>query len=125
VIAMWVMWFLAIYGLSAILIDLCKRWNAFGQQFQELKVQMLVYNSETNLEGAVRSIVSVSRLEGRPVHLTVYDFGSTDNTAKILEHLETYYPYLLQQVTVVSQEEVQKTDHTIDLRQGFCPAEIA
>ena len=124
-IAMWVIWFLAIYGLSTILIDLMKHWNQYYHQVREVNIHLLVFNSETCLEDTIRSLSSLSRLEGRPIHLTVYDFGSTDHTAQMIDYLQRYNPYLIEKITILDQnqvqEDLQKAVTTIDLRQGLGP----
>lgn len=127
-IAMWVIWLLAIYGLSTILIHLLIRWNPYVKQGEEqLHVHLLLYNSETCLEGSIRSLVNLSRLKGQPLHLIVYDFGSTDNTVKILDTMQKEYPFLFEQVQMINREPLQlisadEKQHpllTIDLRQGL------
>lgn len=128
-IAMWVIWLLAIYGLTTILIHLFMRWNTFYEQEQEeLRVHLLLYNSEKCLEGAIRSLVHLSHLRGQPLHLIAYDFGSTDNTVKILNALQKENPFLFDQVQIsnrgpfslvtMDEEESQRLK-TIDLRQGL------
>ncbi|HJV47289.1 MAG TPA: hypothetical protein VJ824_16345 [Bacillota bacterium] len=124
-IAMWVIWFLAIYGLSTILIDLMKHWNQYYHQVREVNIHLLVFNSETRLEDTIRSLSSLSQLEGRPIHLTVYDFGSTDHTAQMIDYLQRYNPYLIEKISILDQnqvqEDLQKAVTTIDLRQGLGP----
>lgn len=127
-IAMLGVWLLAVYGLSTILIHLMMRWNQYYQEQQELKVQLLVYNSETCLEGAIRSLVHLSRLKGRPIQMVVYDYGSTDQTELILKTFQKENPFLFDQVEVVTtgnyslvsvEQENPSSCITIDLRQGL------
>jgi len=127
VIAMLALWLLAVYGLSTILIHGMMRWNGYEQAQQELKVHLLLYNSENCLEGTIRSLVHHSRLKGRPIQLVVYDYGSTDQTERILQTLKRENPFLLDQVELVSGGDVslislkQENPHsymTIDLREG-------
>ncbi|WP_240675890.1 glycosyltransferase [Ammoniphilus sp. CFH 90114] len=126
---MWVIWLLAIYGLSTILVHLFVRWNEyFVQGEDELRVHLLLYNSEKCLEGSIRSLVHLSRLKGQPLQLIVYDFGSTDNTVKMLETLQKENPFLFDQVEILNrgpfhlvsmEEEQSQARLTIDLRQGL------
>lgn len=130
-IAMLVIGLLATYGLTTILAHLMIRWNPYYKQNDdELHVHLHVYNSETCLEGAIRSLVHLSRIQGRPLHMIVYDYGSTDSTAQILGTLQKETPFLFDQVEVVTSgqiswvsvdQEVVVTPSfmTIDLRQGF------
>ena len=126
-IAMLTLWLLAVYGLSSILILAMMRWNPFYPDQKELKVHLLLYNSENCLEGTIRSLVHLSRLKGRPIILVVHDYGSTDQTERILQALQQDHPFLLKHVEIVTGGNVslisleQEDPHymTIDLRQGL------
>ncbi len=128
-IAMLVIWLLAIYGLTTILTHLMMRWNPYYKQGDdELRVHLHVYNSETCLEGAIRSLVHLSHTQGRPLHMIVYDYGSTDSSEQILGALQKETPFLFDQVEVVSRGQIslvsvdqeEPSSHmTVDLRQGL------
>lgn len=128
-IATWVIWLFAIYGVSAILVHLFIRWNQYSKEGErELRVHLLVYNSEQCLEGSIRSLVNLSRLKGLPLHLVVYDFGSTDNTGKILDTLQKEHPFLFDHIEIVNRSPYQLLSIedsptqpllTIDLREGL------
>ena len=135
-IATWVTWLLAIYGLAAILIQFFKKMNKYYDQVATLQVKLLVYNSETCLEGAVRSLANLSRLDGRPIQMLVYDFGSTDSTAEILYNLEKDHPFLFQHIDVITTEiqpyslvsmedKIGQSSVIIDLRQNLRGAELS
>lgn len=126
-IAMLILWLLAVYGLSTVLIHGMMRWNRFNHAQQELKVQLLLYNSECCLEETIRSLVHHSRLQGRPIQLVIYDYGSTDQTQRILRNFKKENPFLVDQMEWVTSQDVhfisvkQENPHsymTIDLRQG-------
>jgi hypothetical protein len=128
VIGWWMTCILAIYGLCTILIQLLKRWNKYYANLEVMHVQLLLHNSESSLEGVVRSLVQLSLLEGRPLHLIVYDYGSTDNTTKILTTIQKTNPFLFEQIhrgsfrrpqlQWVNAEHISTPPLTIDLRQG-------
>jgi hypothetical protein len=134
VISSWVTWLLAIYGVCTILIQFMRRFNKYYSNLEILRVQLLLYNSESSIEGVIRSLINLSHLEGRPLHLMVYDYGSTDSTKDILETLQKVNPFLFEQIHVgstgkyhihfVTVEEVSSAPMTIDLRQGLIGEEI-
>lgn len=91
----WIIWLLACYGFAVLLIHFWRKWGYFYQGKHPLRVQLLLHNSQSSLEWIVRSLMQKSRVEGRPVELTVYDYGSTDDTPKILQLMQRKEPFLV------------------------------
>ncbi|MFY0543145.1 glycosyltransferase family 2 protein [Brevibacillus sp. H7] len=81
-----VVWMLAAYGCSSLLVTLLNRLadQAIVRAGEpHLHYEVLLYNSEHCLEGTVRRLMSRSVLQGRPIQISFVDFGSTDDTLKI------------------------------------------
>lgn len=126
-IATLALWVLAIYGLMTILLQWVKRNNEFFRKDKTWEVHLLLHNSEKNLEKTIRSLVQFSRLNGQPLRLIAHDYGSTDQTEKILAAFEKKHPYLFEKKRVVANDRfdlasMEKDSYadsrlTIDLRQ--------
>jgi hypothetical protein len=86
-----VMWILAAYGCSSLLVALLHKWalRARWQGTQpQIHYQVLVGNSEHSLEYVVRRVLRHSFVQGTPIRISFIDYGSTDDTLKITEVLE-------------------------------------
>ncbi|RKD22097.1 hypothetical protein BEP19_13590 [Ammoniphilus oxalaticus] len=131
-IATLILWLFAVYGVFTILFQWMMRYNPYARGREAWKVHLLVHNSEICLEGAIRSLVHLSRLKGQPLQLVVCDYGSTDQTERILRTFQKENPYLFDQIEVVtkgsycliSMDETEKRDFwmTIDLRSNDVPS---
>jgi len=91
VIADLVVWMLAAYGCSSLLVAVMNRLAmrvmvAAGEP--HLHYLVLLYNSEHSLEGIVRCLQHRSALQGRPIHISFVDFGSTDDTVQMTQIFE-------------------------------------
>jgi hypothetical protein len=86
-----VVWLLAAYGCSSLLVTLLDKW-ALRAQWRatqpQYHYQVLVYNSELFLESVVRRLLCRSYVQGTPIRISFVDFGSTDDTLKIAEVFE-------------------------------------
>jgi hypothetical protein len=98
VVAMWIVWLLAIYGFCTIFVLLLQKWNGYHTPIQVLSIKLLLYNSESSLEGVVRSFAELSSLSGQSLFIHAYDFGSDDLTVNILTKLAQECPHLIQEV---------------------------
>jgi hypothetical protein len=91
-----VVWMLAAYGCSSLLVALVNRFAVRAMMMSagepHLHYRVLLYNSEHSLEGVVRCLKHRSVLQGRPIHISFVDFGSTDDTLQITQIFERH-PY--------------------------------
>lgn len=86
-----VVWLMAAYGCSSLLVTLVNRlavreFTSAGEP--HVHYQVLLYNSEHCLEGVVRRLMNRSVRLGRPIQISFIDFGSTDDTLQITSIFE-------------------------------------
>jgi hypothetical protein len=116
VMAELVIWLMAAFGCSSLLVMLFDRWAnrmSSGAESPDEHYRLLVHNSEQVLERVVRSLLFRSYWSGRSIRITLQDEGSIDDT-KLIAALYERYPYCWMEVT---QEGAGKTTAiTIDLR---------
>jgi hypothetical protein len=85
----YLLWGLAIYGLTALCIQL-KKWIYRPQHLSPKHYYLLTYNSEHDIEWFLRSLSQWSKLEGQNMYLYIVDSGSEDDTISIVERLEKH-----------------------------------
>ncbi|MDH6350891.1 MULTISPECIES: glycosyltransferase [Brevibacillus] len=103
-----VVWLLAAFGFSSLLVMIADRWASRMDSVTELShehYRLLVHNSEQVLERAVRSLLFRSEWSGKPVRITLIDEGSTDDTSRMLSIL-TREPYCCGVPVADSQAEL-------------------
>ncbi|GAB7389206.1 hypothetical protein BSNK01_30440 [Bacillaceae bacterium] len=81
----WIVWMLAIYGVSHLTVLLLKRFTIGKRAQGKAHYLLLLQNSQSSVEWAVRTLRRQSALEGRDFSLTYVDFGSTDDTMEIVK----------------------------------------
>ncbi|MFS0555816.1 glycosyltransferase [Brevibacillus sp. 179-C9.3 HS] len=90
-----IVWLLAAFGCSSLLVMIAERWTNRTDSVSELPYEhyrLLVHNSEQVLERVVRSLLFRSYWSGRPIRITLIDDGSDDDTKQMAAVL-TRYPY--------------------------------
>jgi hypothetical protein len=90
-----VVWLLAAYGCSSLLVMLADRWAnrmSSGAERSYEHYWLLVQDSEQVVERAVRRLMNRSYWSGKPIRISLIDDGSVDDTAKIAAVYERY-PY--------------------------------
>jgi hypothetical protein len=86
-----VVWILAAYGCSSLLVALLNKWALRAQWHvaqPQIHYQVLVCNSEHSLENVVWRVLFRSFVQGTPIRISFVDYGSTDDTLKITAVLE-------------------------------------
>ncbi|MDT3417909.1 hypothetical protein QO009_003823 [Brevibacillus aydinogluensis] len=81
-----VVWLLAAYGCSSLLVTLANRWisrMAVRADQSCVHYRLLLGNSEQVLEYAVRRLHARSYWSGTPIRISYVDYGSTDDTCGI------------------------------------------
>ncbi len=113
-----IVWLLAAFGCSSLLVMIAERWTTRTDSASELPhehYRLLVRNSEQVLERVVRSLLFRSYWSGRPIRITLIDDGSDDDTKRMTAVLKRYpYGYCLGDV----QEEMAAGTIVIDLREN-------
>lgn len=112
----WIIWLLAGYGSTALIVSLFYHWGwgLVSRRRHPYQVKMLLYNSQASFEWAIRLVQQHSEMEGRPVELVVYDYGSTDHTREMLKIWQRKNPYLIYQVEERSPAHAGSTDLYLD-----------
>ncbi len=92
-------WLLAAYGCSSLLVELLKRCSLRlevqgNRRTSTIHYRLLLYNSEHLLEGVVRRLLFSSVVHGKPIRISFVDYGSTDDTRKIAAVWERSDPFL-------------------------------
>lgn len=112
-----VVWLLAAFGCSSLLVMLLDRWAnrmSSGAEFPDEHYRLLVHDSEQVLERVVRRLLFRSYWSGRPIRITLQDEGSVDDTKRIAALYERYPYFWLEE----APEGASKTTAiTIDLRK--------
>lgn len=84
----WGLYGLAIYGAVTLWVQLLRRWSWWADRNgRPLHFIILLHNSQGKVEWIYRSLMQMSRLTGEPVSFTFIDFGSSDDTLRILRRL--------------------------------------
>lgn len=81
-----VVWLLAAYGCSSLLVMLADRWfqgMRSGADLPPEHYRLLVRDSEQVLERVVRRLLFRSYWSGQPVQISLIDDGSSDDTPRI------------------------------------------
>ncbi|MDQ0191102.1 hypothetical protein JI721_08395 [Alicyclobacillus cycloheptanicus] len=100
-------WALALYG-AVILAWQCTRWlNRRRQRPHPLTVILVVQNAAQQIEGVIRTLMLETAWSARERKIFVIDYGSTDETANILQHLAKVHT-CLEFVTVLTEAEFQQ-----------------
>lgn len=118
-----IMWMLAIYGLSVVCIQ-CWKWLLHHPQAHR-KSHFFVYthNSQGQIEWAIRSLTEMARLEGREYLLYVIDQDSSDDTLLIIDRLvKTGHAILLlseQEAVELREKDIElgEQQFTVDIRE--------
>lgn len=112
-----VVWLLAAFGCSSLLVMLLDRWAnrmSSGAESPDEHYRLLVHDSEQVLERVVRRLLFRSYWSGRPIRITLQDEGSVDDTKRIAALYERYPYFWLEE----APEGASKTTAiTIDLRK--------
>jgi hypothetical protein len=108
-------WLLAAYGCSSLLVSLLDRFAI--RSFERvggplIHYQVLLHNSEHALEGVVRRLMNASIMSGTPIRISFVDHGSTDDTLKITAIFERNYRY----AAATTEPDKELTPIMIDLR---------
>ncbi|MCF6093399.1 hypothetical protein L1765_05230 [Microaerobacter geothermalis] len=82
-----ILFLLAVYGLTSIVIQLISYFQWGFHPTTTKHYTLLIYQSQRNIEAVMRSLYSWSRLKGIPISITIIDFGSTDDSLKIVQRL--------------------------------------
>ncbi|KQL46537.1 glycosyl transferase family 2 [Brevibacillus choshinensis] len=113
-----VIWLLAAYGCSSLLVMLADKWADRMSSSNEPPLEhyrLLVRDSEQVLERVIRRLLFRSYWSGKAIRISLIDLGSSDETKRICS---TYgrYPYSFYLLDD-EQEGYSQTDIIIDLRQ--------
>lgn len=111
-----VIWVLAAYGCSSLLVMLLDRWAnrmSSSADFPCDHYRLLVRDSEQVLEATIRKLLFRSYWSGRPIHITLQDEGSIDDTP-LMAALYKRYPYCWMDD---GGDSVSRAAITIDLRK--------
>lgn len=112
-----VIWLLAAFGCSSLLVMIVERWTNRTDSANELPQEhyrLLVHNSEQVLERVVRSLLFRSYWSGRPIRITLIDDGSVDDTKQMAAVLMRYpYGHCVED----AHEEITAGTIVIDLRE--------
>jgi len=114
-----VVWLLAAYGCSSLLVLVADKWAVRMKRSAELPhlhYRLVVRDSGQVLERVIRRLLLCSYWSGKPIRISLIDAGSTDDTGQIVSVYERY-PYFLHVSQEDDQEEHAHTDIVIDLRQ--------
>lgn len=112
-----VVWLLAAFGCSSLLVMLLDRWAnrmSSGAESPDEHYRLLVHDSEQVLERVVRRLLFRSYWSGRPIRITLQDEGSVDDTKRIAALYERYPYFWLEEVPDGASKT---TAITIDLRK--------
>jgi len=83
------MWTLAAYGCASLLATLLRRFGMRAVSNEPLiHYHILLYNSEQLFEREVRRLVSTSYWRGERLRISFSDYGSTDDTVKMIDIYE-------------------------------------
>jgi len=88
-------WLLAAFGCSSLLVMLLERVTdrmSSAAEFPDEHYRLLIRDSEQVLEGVIRRLLFRSYWSGKSIRITLQDEGSTDNTKKMAALYERY-PY--------------------------------
>jgi hypothetical protein len=110
-------WLLAAYGCSFLLVSLLERFASRSIERVGgplIHYQVLLYNSEHALEGVVRRLMNASLLSGTPIRISFVDHGSTDDTPRIAAIFEQNYRY----AAATTEPDKELLPITIDLRRS-------
>jgi hypothetical protein len=114
-----VVWLLAAYGCSSLLVSLLDRFAL--RSFTRVSVggplihyQVLLCNSEHALEGVVRRLTNASLMSGTPIQISFVDYGSNDDTLKIAAIFERNYRF----AAAITEPDKEIAPITIDLRRS-------
>lgn len=114
-----VVWLLAAFGCSSLLVMVAERWTSRMNSMTELPQEhyrLLVHNSEQVLERAVRKLLFRSYWSGKPIRITLIEEGSTDDTPRMLAILARE-PYGCGFGAADAQPELATGAIVIDLRE--------
>jgi glycosyltransferase involved in cell wall biosynthesis len=78
------LWIVGIYGFCTALIH---GMYELQRKTKTIHVVLITLNNQTQIEWYLRSFIWVSWLRGRSILVTVFDAGSTDETAAIVQKL--------------------------------------
>jgi hypothetical protein len=116
----WVLWLIALYGLTTAWIQL-HQWLHCPKDKEPVQFLLYTYNSQGKVEWIIRSLSQLAKLEGRSCQFYLIDSGSQDDTLKIIERLNKQHMFIhvLQEKT---QEITRQERHMIhvDLRSETC-----
>ncbi len=107
-------WLLASYGAVALLLPLATKWLNTPEESSYrplIHYQILLFNSELYLEGVVRRLSMASSVRGVPICISFVDYGSTDDTLRMMKVFERETLFLIQPELTAQQPVV------IDLRR--------
>ncbi|WP_312109805.1 glycosyltransferase family 2 protein [Brevibacillus reuszeri] len=88
-----VVWLLAAFGCSSLLVMIAERWIQQMTGIAELPsvhYRLLLRDSEQVLEQVVRKLLFRSYWSGKPIRITLIDEGSVDDTPHISTLLNRY-----------------------------------
>ncbi|MCL6516714.1 hypothetical protein [Alicyclobacillus sp.] len=81
-------WALAVYGALTVVRQVSRGLQRrIRQDLHPVAVVLIVQNSETHIEGILRSIFLSTALGHRERRVLVFDMGSTDDTPRIVQRL--------------------------------------
>lgn len=113
-----VVWLLAAYGCSSLLVMLADKWAERMSSSNEPPYEhyrLLVRDSEQVLERFIRRLLFRSYWSGKPIRISLIDSGSSDETKRI-SRMYGRYPYSFYLLDD-EQEGASQTDVIVDLRQ--------
>ncbi|WP_139491151.1 hypothetical protein [Brevibacillus dissolubilis] len=111
-----VVWLLAAYGCSALLVSLCHFVLAHTlTPVAEpcVHYQLLLRNSEQSLEMVMRGLLFRASMSGRPIRISFVDEGSHDYTGKMTEIYQRTLDFLIADPAAEDGSTI-----TIDLRNA-------
>ncbi|MCM3079644.1 glycosyltransferase family 2 protein [Brevibacillus invocatus] len=88
-------WLLAAFGCSSLLVMLLERVTdrmSSSAESPDENYRLLIRDSEQVLEGVIRSLLFRSYWSGKSIRITLQDEGSTDDSLKMAALYERY-PY--------------------------------
>ncbi len=91
---------LAAYGFASLLVAWINRFSFFSaapSQNTFTHYQVHACNSSHVLEAVIRRLILRSALEGKPIQISLVDYGSSDETSQIVQLFSRNYEYLVGQ----------------------------
>jgi hypothetical protein len=107
----------ALYFILGFVLSWLSKWASIMEQDKAyerkrpLQVQLILANSGEQLEYVLRHLMFYSKIKGIPVKVCPKDFGSKDETLRILDVFRRKYPGFIQEELEVVDYKMELKDH--------------